>query len=347
MNGQASVNIAVVVFSAITLGWFLFRYYRKPRSLWLGVSFMAAMLGLLALSILLLVQFSSNQLVNVVLVLGIAAAVFGLMLLPFAVVFSLITSGSRLIRREGFSLSNSLSLGLGIFYILYLLFWPMLRGKVSSELLDFLYAYLSFCFVLTSGIFVVYTVTSFLNLIPRRRKPYKHIIVLGCGLGRDGMTVTPLLAGRVDKGIQVYRNNPGSLLIMSGGQGADEKIAEGQAMKDHALAQGVPEEDILVEDRSTSTRENLMFSRQLLDQSGRGEGPVLVVTTKYHVLRALLLAKELDMPSEGRGSKTKLYFSINAFVREWIAYLVLCKKSYIVLLLAGLAVIAAAYMYQP
>lgn len=325
----------VIAFAAFSMAWFFFRFFKKPRSLWLGVSFLTAVTGLLGLVTLLLVRFWGSRWAEYALIAGVALVLLVLMTFPFALIASLLSSGTRLIRREGFSLSHALSLGLGVFYMLYLLFWPILGGKIESGLLDFLYDFLTYCFVVTAAIFAVYTVTNLLSLIPRRRK-YQYIIVLGSGLRRDG-TLTPLLAGRVDKGIENYQTNPGSLLIMSGGQGADEIVAEAEAMRRYAVDRGVPTTDIITEDQSTNTYENLLFSKRLIEQHTRGEGRILLVTTRYHVLRALLLSRELDIPCDGQGSKTKLYFSINAFVREWIAYLVLYKRSYIALLLLGLA----------
>lgn len=339
---QQVFTFAVIAYAVLSLGWFLFRFFRKPRSLWLGLSFLAAVAGLFALAALMLMRFWGSSWVDYTLIAGAGLVILVLMTFPMALIVSLLTSGARLIRREGFSLSHALSLGLGVFYMLYLLFWPTLGERIRNGFLDFLYDFLSYCFMATAAIFAVYTVTSLLSLIPRRRA-YRYIIVLGSGLRHDG-TVTPLLKSRVDKGIECYRQNPGSLLIMSGGQGPDEVIAEAEAMTRYALSLGIPNEDIVAEDRSTNTYENLLFSKRKIEESGRGEGRALLVTTRYHVLRALLLSKALDIPCDGRGSKTKLYFSINAFVREWIACLVLYKKSYIAVLLAGLVMIAASHL---
>ncbi|HHU60778.1 MAG TPA: YdcF family protein [Natronincola sp.] len=216
-------------------------------------------------------------------------------------------------------LPHILSLGFGILYILYLIIWPILGNAFENRLFEFIYAYLSFCFLFTLYIFALYTITNLLNLIKVPWKKYKYIVVLGSGL-KDGMEVTPLLAGRVNKGIEAHRQNEGSVLILSGGIGRDEKIPEGEAMKNYALQQGVAKSNILVECQSTTTRENLLFSQAIIEELGE-EGNILVVTTRYHVLRALLLAKNLGIKCDGRGSKTKLYFSINALVREWIANL--------------------------
>ena len=101
---------------------------------------------------------------------------------------------------------------------------------------------------------------------------------------------------------------------MSGGQGADEEVPEGVAMTRYAVSRGIPEADIIVEDRAVNTRENLLFSYALMPEVAEGKTPkVAVVTTSYHLFRALLLARSLGLECWGAGDRTKLYFAVNAF----------------------------------
>ncbi|MBN6205235.1 YdcF family protein [Ralstonia pickettii] len=333
----------LLLFAALGIMWFILQYRKEKRSLWFGVSFLAALVTSLTLIAFFLVRISEMWFVRTLLITG--GILFALLLLffPVLLIISMLSSGIRLIRKEGASLSHMLSLGFGIAYILYLIIWPLLKGIPKSGFFDFLYTYLSFCFFFTIFIFVLYTITNILNLLASPRKKYQYIIVLGSGL-KNGNEVTPLLASRVDKGIAAFRKNEGSFLVLSGGKGKDEKIAEGEAMKNYALQQGVPEAALLIEDRSVNTRENLLFSQQLIEKHSKERSwNLLVVTTSYHVLRALLLAKNLGIDCDGRGSRTKLYFSINAFIREWIAYLVLWRKKYIIVLVIGFVVIALSY----
>lgn len=137
----------------------------------------------------------------------------------------------------------------------------------------------------------------------------------------NGTEVTPLLASRIDKAIKLWRRRPQEVtLIMSGGQGPDEVISEGEAMKAYALRQGVPQSAILVDNQSRNTHENLQFSYKLME---KGREDFVIVTNYYHLLRALILARRLGLKCQGYGAKTKLYFSINAFLREFIGYLTL------------------------
>lgn len=143
-------------------------------------------------------------------------------------------------------LPHILSLGFGILYILYLIIRLILGNAFENRLFEFIYAYLSFCFLFTLYIFALYIITNLLNLIKVPWKKYKYIVVLG------------------------------SVLILSGGRGADEKVSEGEAMKRYALQQGVAKSNILVEEQSSTTRENLLFSQAVIEDFAE-KGNILVV----------------------------------------------------------------------
>lgn len=337
------MKFLIAIFLLMGIGWFIIQYIREKRSLKLGISFIVAASEVIIIVALLLLRYEDAPYVRNILVIGAILIIIVLLLFPFGLIFFLITTGIQLIRREGLAFSHLLSFGFGIAYIFYLIGWPMLNNTPKSAFFDFLYAFLSFVFYFTLLTLMFYTITSGLNLIKVPWKKYQHIVVLGSGL-KNGEEVTPLLAGRVDKGIEAYQQNKGSKLVLSGGQGPDEKIPEGEAMKNYALSQGVPESAILVENQSINTKENLLFSEKIIKEDSKNIGNLLVVTTSYHVLRALLLAKNLGIPCDGRGARTKLYFSINAFIREWIAYLVMWRKTYIRVLIAAFVISALSYL---
>ena len=173
---------------------------------------------------------------------------------------------------------------------------------------------------------MLYTTSSFINLVNLFPGKLDYVVVLGTGLIGD--TVTPLLASRIEKGIAIYQKHPGSKLIMSGGQGPDELMTEGQAMANYAFEQGIPVEDIVIENQSTNTEENLKFSYALMKPGSR----FALVTNYYHVFRALLLAQQLKIKCIGYGAKTRFYFSLNAFIREFVGYVVMSRKAHLVVI---------------
>lgn len=196
---------------------------------------MVSLLPIMGFCAFVLVLFEQLLLVRVILI----ASAVALLMFPIVLIITLLVSGIQLIRKEGFSLAHMLSLGFNVCYIIYLVVWPMLSDVKKNDFFNFLYVYLSFVFFFTLSIFAMYTVSSFLNLLRNRRKVYQYIIVLGSGL-INGAEVTPLLAGRIQKGIEAYHQNSGSRLVFSGGKGSDETIPEGEAMGKYAITHGVP-----------------------------------------------------------------------------------------------------------
>ncbi|MEU6642691.1 YdcF family protein [Saccharomonospora sp. NPDC046836] len=139
----------------------------------------------------------------------------------------------------------------------------------------------------------------------------------------DGRRVPPpLLASRLDRGRRVFdaqRARGGDpVLVTSGGQGPDEEVPEAQAMGDYLVANGMPRDRILLEDRSRTTWENLTFSKELMRECRAGYRCV-IVTNNFHVLRAALLARKAKVNGQVVGSPTAWYFWPSATIREFIA----------------------------
>lgn len=148
------------------------------------------------------------------------------------------------------------------------------------------------------------------------------IIVLGSG--SPGCTVSPTLKARLDKALTLARNVPGVPVVVSGGRdfgGMD--CTEAGLMADYLAAQGLASERLILEDRSTSTDENLRFSRRLLTQRGVDiTGPLVIVTSDFHVPRAERIARKAGFASvSGVGAPTPLYTRYNAWLREYFAYI--------------------------
>ena len=144
-------------------------------------------------------------------------------------------------------------------------------------------------------------------------------VILGCLFRKDG-TLTPLLRGRVDAAIRFaaeQAEKTGKLLtfVPSGGQGADESMAESEAMSRYLLSQGIPAERIMQENQSRNTYENMAFSKKLIEEKDP-DAKVLYATTNYHVFRSGVWAGLAGLKAEGVGSRTKWWFWPNAFVRE-------------------------------
>ena len=135
-----------------------------------------------------------------------------------------------------------------------------------------------------------------------------------------------------------------AVLIPSGGKGTDEPDSESAAMARYIREQGISEDQILMEDQSKTTLENLRFSRRMIDERTEN-AKVAFSTSSYHVYRGGILASQAGWNIDGMGSRTKWYFWPNAFLREFIGLLVssriqqLTAMLFIAVLSAGLTVL--------
>ncbi|WP_240542985.1 YdcF family protein [Solihabitans fulvus] len=172
------------------------------------------------------------------------------------------------------------------------------------------------------------------------------MIVLGSGLIGD--RVPPLLASRLDRAVQCERRAAAEgrdlVLVVSGGQGADEDTSEAAAMRAYLLDRGVPAERILLEDKATTTEQNLRYGMDVLTGHGVA-GRVLAVTNNYHVFRTAVLSRRLGLRLNVIGARTAAYFVPSAFLREFVALLAQYWRTNLavcVLVAAGPLLLAAA-----
>lgn len=312
---------------------FAFFYFTEKRRLLNGLIFNLFLISFGAYLLLLLFETQNIFIGGIFALIAVPALLILLFGIYILVVF-LIWNGIIVLKRESRSLANLLTLLLGIALTLYLI--------ATVFLINYLPAWIN---VLLSGIAVIliylfivfynFMTVSFLYQFNRPRYNQNYIIVLGAGL-INGERVSPLLAKRIDKAIAFYwaqshaTLNP-PILLMSGGQGADEKLPEAIAMKNYALEKGIPERDILVETNSTTTLENMRFSKELMDrESGGGAYRAIFSSNNYHIFRAGLFAKQAQLKANGIGAKTAFYYLPNAFLREYIAILMLHKKRHMI-----------------
>lgn len=327
------LGVSICVFAWIML--------REPRTMWSGVSLLGVLLCSAVTMFFLLTKYvdwlaEHNLLMNIlvallILMVGCALA------FPAVLIVTLFIEGVKVIRHEGLKPANLLTMLFSVLLYLYLAVWPVIGGLEKGRIGTKLYVLISLSAVYVLALMAVYLLSAALNLFHlKKRRGADYIIVLGAGV--IGTRVTPLLAARIDKGIELLHDNPDAVLILSGGQGPGEDIAEGEAMARYAEQKNVGLEKIMVEGNSTSTEENLLFAKELMN----GDRPrVIVVTTAYHVFRALLLARRQGLKCVGFGAKTKWYFTLNALIREFVGYLSLTWKQHAVV--AALIFVIAAF----
>ncbi len=308
------------------------------------------------LSISLITQlfgmFKYNSLINIILETRNAVNMFSFILLPIAFITSILVTISNilLLKKEGFTWKNMLGIILGLFFC-FLTIFPEIMNRIlfNSTIIDVhnqnQIGYLIQDFIET----LIYIIVSYLECIllgtiilsvkaakhiPEFNKDY--IIILGCMIKKDG-TLTNLLKSRVDRAIEfrnLQKEKTGKDLIFvpSGGKGNDEIISEAEAMKNYLLGCNIKEKNILIENKSKNTLENIKNSYEIIKEKNKSAN-IAFSTTNFHVFRAGNIASNLNIKAEGIGAKTKTYFWINAFIREYIATLVAEKKKHILIIM--------------
>jgi uncharacterized SAM-binding protein YcdF (DUF218 family) len=300
---------------------------------------------------------------------------------PFLIAFSLALSFTniQLIRKEGRRFVNILGIILSFMIIAgyaVLVFFDHILAKFFAVdpsaviYLNCAYNAAAAVFLYFECVLIGVIITNSITVSFLVPDDIDVIIVLGCAIRKDG-TPTPILRGRVDRAIKVYRNQIRKngvhpCFVVSGGQVPDEVISEAASMRDYLLTQGIPEDDILMEDKSASTYENMKFSKQVIEEQWHenerikeeqdaaaqkkipGKRPRKVfVTTNYPVFRSGVIATDVGITAAGVSAPTKWYFWPNAAVREFAGLLSRQRKKQAIILItmivAYVAVTASCY----
>ena len=323
---------------------FIYSFIKEPRQFRNALFLFAA----LAWSSILLVLRLNNFILGLILITLV-------LLTPFLTIGFLLINTIVVVKNNGFSLTSMLPFLMAGFLILLLAspsivnyFDPDTRHVVVFSLGLFTLEGLWFSFTFVALLFYSWIY----RILPRRRQ-YDYIIIHGAGL--DGPRPTPLLAGRIDKALELWsKQHQHGKFVVSGGQGADEVVSEAQAMRDYLLDKGVSADAILMEDKSTTTWENLRYSLAIInadratgvgatsaatvasrdvtttasdastsDVSGTATSSsgftTAVVTSDFHVFRCAEYAHNLGIKADGIGSHTKGWYWPTAFIREFIA----------------------------
>lgn len=343
LDWQYVLSYTLLLAPAVVPGvLFIYSFIKEPRQFRNALFLFAA----LTWTSVLLVFKLNSYILGLVLVIIVVAT-------PFLTIGFLLINTIIVVKNNGFSLTSMLPFLMAGFIVL-LLCAPSLLNSFDPDSRHIV-VFLLGLFTL-EGMWFSFTFVSLLfyswiyRILPRRRK-YDYIIIHGAGL--DGTRPTPLLAGRIDKALELWnKQHQQGKFVASGGQGADEVVSEAQAMRDYLLEKGVPADAILMEDKSTTTWENLKNSIAVIradhtsaasndaasgsssasngtaasgdvtasDSTGAcGDFTAAVVSSDFHVFRCAEYAHNLGIKADGIGSHTKGWYWPTAFIREFIA----------------------------
>ncbi len=158
---------------------------------------------------------------------------------------------------------------------------------------------------------------------------YDHIqgepqvmVILGCRVMPEG-NPSILLQDRLDTALDYWEEHTEVTIVASGGQGSNEPVSEAQCMADYLTAAGVPEDQIWLEDRSHNTKENLLYTKELLEDEGIlvEDTDILVVSNGFHLTRTRMLAERFGYGevSTLAAPTTHIPSRIQMYIREPLA----------------------------
>jgi uncharacterized SAM-binding protein YcdF (DUF218 family) len=126
-----------------------------------------------------------------------------------------------------------------------------------------------------------------------KHKPQKAdvIVVLGCAVW--GQEPSPALKERIDKASELYQKGYAERIIASGGRGYGEELSEAATIKKMLVKRGIPKKNIIEENNSTNTVENLKFSKQIMKK--QNFDTAIIVTNYFHMYRASMITHDLSM----------------------------------------------------
>lgn len=215
-----------------------------------------------------------------------------------------------------FTIGIAFTFLLGLLFLLWCIFYEKINAAAQKGFLKWLRRLIiaALLFMLSVIVFLaVYGNTSSVT--------YEEdaLIVLGAGIRGEAVSVT--LANRLDAAAEYAAQNQNALIVVSGGQGPQEAISEALAMERYLIASGVEPERIIKEDASTSTYENFLYSKEILDKTLKHPYKTAYVTNTFHLYRAGLAARAAGLDAAGCSARLEWYGVPVNYLREVLAVL--------------------------
>lgn len=160
-----------------------------------------------------------------------------------------------------------------------------LRKKIPGKIL------IGFIALVIAGILGLASVETILMISAANKKAPENATVVVLGCKAFGYNPSNMLWKRLEAAKKYLEDNPEAVCVLSGGQGSDETVSEAECMRAWLVKRGIDESRLYLEDRSTSTDENMAFTRELIEREGLNQS-IVIITNEFHEYRAGLYAAE-------------------------------------------------------
>lgn len=186
----------------------------------------------------------------------------------------------------------------------WLALWRKKAGRAVLATLLTLAGSLAALFIVVSGMMIYAACIS----------PPEDATVIVLGAGLKGDRPARMLTGRLDAAAAYLKAHPAAACVVSGGQNEDEIVSEAFAMRTYLMEQGIDGDRIYMEDQSTSTYENLQFSKKVIEENGLSSA-VAVATQEFHQLRGQSFAKQAGFETVGAVTAHSPFYMLGSY---WI-----------------------------
>lgn len=149
---------------------------------------------------------------------------------------------------------------------------------------------------------------------------YQEDALIVLGGGTHNGRVSAALKARLDKAIEYHEKNPDAVIVVTGGLGYGEPITEAEAMKNYLAEHGIDERKIIKEEKATSTKENMVYSKEILDEYFESDYKIAIITNNFHIFRGMHLAKAKGFQNVTHlHSELAWYVTVPCYLRESLA----------------------------
>ena len=221
----------------------------------------------------------------------------------------------------GGNIGNVTGIVVALLFVMYMTFFPMIHEGIRSlwkkQGMKWL---LGGCVAVVALIALLAVVETGCIVRANMKKPAENAtaVVLGCRVYGERASLS--LVERLEAAYDYLTENPEAACVVSGGQGDGENISEAECMYRWLVAKGIDKNRIYKEEESTSTEENIAFSKEVIKDNGLDER-VAIVTSEYHSYRAGMIAKKNDMVFGTAPGQTAIWLLPTFYVRELYAIL--------------------------
>ena len=219
------------------------------------------------------------------------------------------------------NIGNMTGLAVSVLFTTYMIFMPVVHGWIQNMWAkNGLRWLLMTCGLLVAGIALLVVIETGCIISANAKAPAKNAtaVVLGCRVYGERASMS--LVERLEAAQEYLEENPDAVCVVSGGQGPGENISEAECMYRWLVAKGIDGSRIYKEDKSTSTEENIAFSKAVIEESGLNEN-IAIITSEYHSYRATVLAEKNGLPYGTASGQTAIWLFPTYYIRELYAIL--------------------------